>query len=374
MATTTAVKTFTAEEIAQHNTYKSCYVRRGKYVYDVTEFLEDHPGGQELILEHAGKDVAAVMDDYTLHAHSESAFDMLEEYRVGVVKGEGVAADEEEAVAKDEEEPLYKSTGMSREEDLTKETDLEQDFRKHGFLDLNRPLLPQMWYGGFSKAFYLDQVHRPRHYKGGASAPLFGNFLEPLSKTAWWVIPTVWLPLISYGVSVGLAGFDNKLEGLAYLALGLSLWSLIEYSMHRFLFHIDDWLPDNRVFLLLHFLMHGIHHYLPMDRYRLVMPPALFVILASPWYRFAHFVLFYNWHAAVLAYCGGVLGYVVYDLTHYFLHHMRLPQYYQDLKKWHLAHHFADYQNGFGVTTPFWDKVFGTTFDTTIYPPKPKTA
>jgi 4-hydroxysphinganine ceramide fatty acyl 2-hydroxylase len=38
----------------------------------------------------------------------------------------------------------------------------------------------------------------------------------------------------------------------------------------------------------------------------------------------------------------------------------RLPPWYQELKKYHLKHHFADYQNGFGVTSRFWDWVFGT--------------
>src|SRR6266536_3122109 len=94
---------------------------------------------------------------------------------------------------------VYASTGMSSEEDLTKETDLVNDYKTHKFLDLNKPLLMQVWFGGFSKEFYLVQVHRPRHYKGGESAPLFGNFLEPLSKTPWWVVPLVWLPLVSYG-------------------------------------------------------------------------------------------------------------------------------------------------------------------------------
>lgn len=38
----------------------------------------------------------------------------------------------------------------------------------------------------------------------------------------------------------------------------------------------------------------------------------------------------------------------------------RLPSYYGKLKKYHLQHHFADFQRGFGVTSKFWDKVFGT--------------
>jgi hypothetical protein len=83
---------------------------------------------------------------------------------------------------------------------------------------------------------------------------------------------------------------------------------MLEYGLHRFLFHIDEWLPDRPLFLTLHFLLHGIHHYLPMDRFvlfartqlamlihvirlRLVMPPALFGALQLPFTRLAY-VLF----------------------------------------------------------------------------------
>jgi 4-hydroxysphinganine ceramide fatty acyl 2-hydroxylase len=82
-------------------------------------------------------------------------------------------------------------------------------------------------------------------------------------------------------------------------------------------------LPNNRVACTLHFLLHGIHHYLPMDKYRLVMPPTLFVALAAPFWKFAHAVICWNWYAAVAAYCGGVFGYTLYDMTHYFLHHQK---------------------------------------------------
>lgn len=39
---------------------------------------------------------------------------------------------------------------------------------------------------------------------------------------------------------------------------------LLEYGMHRFLFHIDEYLPDHPAALTLHFLLHGIHHYIPV--------------------------------------------------------------------------------------------------------------
>jgi 4-hydroxysphinganine ceramide fatty acyl 2-hydroxylase len=97
-----------------------------------------------------------------------------------------------------------------------------------------------------------------------------------------------------------------------------------------------------------------------MDKFRLVMPPTLLVILATPFWYLAHAVFAYNWYAATGVFCGGIFGYICYDLTHYFLHHRNLPAYWKGLKKYHLAHHFADYQVGFGVTSRFWDRVFGT--------------
>ncbi|ODH53352.1 hypothetical protein GX48_00548 [Paracoccidioides brasiliensis] len=360
---------FSPAELKLHTTEKSCYVTRGSKVYDVSSFLNDHPGGGELILHYAGQDVSEIMHDIPSHDHSEAAYEILEEYHVGFLEctpslsnmnGNGATHASNANGLPNGVKPVYSSTGMSGEEDLSVETDLTADYRTHKFLDLNRPLFGQLWNGGFSKEFYLKQVHRPRHYKGGESAPLFGNFLEPLTKTAWWVVPTVWFPPVAYGTVVGFCGLQNFIIASAYWLLGLFLWTLAEYSLHRFVFHIDKYLPDNRVGLCLHFLLHGIHHYLPMDKYRLVMPPSLFIALAIPFYYLAKIVFFYNWYAAVTVYSGGIFGYVCYDMTHYFLHHRNLPYYYKELKKYHLQHHFADYENGFGVSNRFWDKVFGT--------------
>lgn len=96
-----------------------------------------------------------------------------------------------------------------------------------------------------------------------------------------------------------------------------------------------------------------------MDKYRLVMPPTLFLALATPFWKLAQ-AIFPNWNIAAAVFAGGIFGYVCYDLTHYFLHHQNLPLWYKDLKKYHLAHHFLDYELGFGVTSRFWDTVFGT--------------
>lgn len=363
--------TLSRAEIQSHNTAKSCYVTLGNNVYDVTDFLDSHPGGADLVLEYAGKDVADILKDEASHTHSDTAYEVLDDSLVGFVASDKLAngsasksangnGASEELRTDSKGRPVHPKTGMSCEEDLSKETDLDTDYKTHKFLDLNRPLFGQIWFGGFSKEFYLDQVHRPRHYKGGESAPLFGNFLEPLTKTAWWVIPLVWGPPVTYGMYLASAGFDSWTAQAALYVVGLCIWTLLEYILHRFLFHLDYYLPDNRVGITLHFLLHGIHHYLPMDKYRLVMPPTLFIVLATPFWKLAHTLFYWDWSIATTVFCGGITGYILYDLTHYFLHHQNLPLWYKQLKKYHLAHHFLDYENGFGVTSPFWDTVFGT--------------
>ena len=133
----------------------------------------------------------------------------------------------------------------------------------------------------------------------------------------------VWLPQVLYGTYLACHGLPNGLVTAAYWILGLGIWTIVEYGLHRCLFHLDNYLPDNRVGITLHFLLHGIHHYLPMDRLRLVMPPTLFLVLALPFWKLAHTVFFYNWFAATSVFCGGIFGYICYDLTHYFLHHHR---------------------------------------------------
>ncbi len=244
---------FTAAEVEEHKSESSCYVIVGEVVYDVTDFLDAHPGGADLILDYGGKDITDILRDEMSHAHSDAAYDVLDESVVGYLgtstkvsaNGDGKAPNststgaETDDAADGEKSFVHPRTGMSCEEDLTKETDVATDFTKHKFLDLGRPLLMQVWNGGFSKEFYLDQVHRPRHYKGGQSAPLFGNFLEPLTMTPWWVIPLLWLPCISFGVYVANPGFSSGLFQAAYFGFGLFVWTLVEYTLHRFLFHLD---------------------------------------------------------------------------------------------------------------------------------------
>jgi 4-hydroxysphinganine ceramide fatty acyl 2-hydroxylase len=121
---------YTASDVLQHNSESSCWVTyRGK-VLDVTNFLMDHPGGEELILKHAGKDVEDAMKGGEEHEHSESAYDMLDEFLIGRLgAGENVVSDD--WVATDDFTP--------------EDTDEAVDYEKNQFLDLRKPLMRQMW-------------------------------------------------------------------------------------------------------------------------------------------------------------------------------------------------------------------------------------
>ena len=80
-----ALRIFTDEDLALHDSTRSCWVTRHGKVYDVTGFLGDHPGGDDLLLRYAGKDVEDIMKDVGEHDHSESAYAMLDELQIGVI-------------------------------------------------------------------------------------------------------------------------------------------------------------------------------------------------------------------------------------------------------------------------------------------------
>ncbi|XP_058743844.1 cytochrome b5-like [Vicia villosa] len=74
--------TLTFEDVAKHNQKKDCWIIINKKVYDVTPFLDDHPGGDEALLSATGKDATLDFEDV---GHSDSATEMMEQYLVGEV-------------------------------------------------------------------------------------------------------------------------------------------------------------------------------------------------------------------------------------------------------------------------------------------------
>ncbi|CDZ96362.1 Sphingolipid fatty acid hydroxylase [Phaffia rhodozyma] len=351
--------------------------------YDVSSFLAYHPGGAECIKALEGQDVTEAMRASGGHEHSEAAWEMMEDLQT-TVDPDWVAPD-----------------GF-----VPEDTDVAHDFKQSKFLDLNKALLPQLWNAKMSKAFYLSQVHQPRHLP--RSALLFGPaYLEVFTKTYWFIVPLIWLPIamfLAYVSAVQFSNphlhltarsiFDNAYDDLRdtgrvaaphvsdralnkstiCLGLGGVIWTLLEYVFHRFLFHLDELLPSNSKAFTIHFLMHGVHHYLPMDPYRLVMPPVMFFTLQLPMTTLAHTIIAWGDGAGAWGIIAGAFfGYVCYDCFHYASHHIQMTGYFDRQRKYHLEHHYKNYELGFGVTSKFWDWVFNTTYEA-VRPNKASTA
>ncbi|KNC51265.1 cytochrome b5 [Thecamonas trahens ATCC 50062] len=75
-------KTFELAEVAEHNTAEDCWIVIDNKVYDVTAFIDDHPGGAEVLLDVAGEDGTDGFEDV---GHSSEAVAMLKDYLVGDV-------------------------------------------------------------------------------------------------------------------------------------------------------------------------------------------------------------------------------------------------------------------------------------------------
>lgn len=223
-------------------------------VYDLTDFIFDHPGGEEFLLQHGGQDVTAVMAADDEHVHSDVAYEMLKDYCIGKVAKSSTSDDEDKRPLLPAKTAPYSDSAV----------DLQAS--QSDFIDVTKPMFPQVLFGTFDVNTYVQQVHIPRHTK--ESAPLFGNFLEPLTKTHWWVIPLFYAPIIAFAYSRSLGSISSELAVTCFIA-GLFNWTLIEYSLHRFIFHMDSLLPNNRIAMTLHFMTHGVHHFLPMDKWAL---------------------------------------------------------------------------------------------------------
>ncbi|KAK9672400.1 hypothetical protein RND81_12G098100 [Saponaria officinalis] len=75
-------KVFTFEDVSKHNSSKDCWLIISGKVYDVTPFMEDHPGGDEVLLSATGKDATNDFEDV---GHSDSAREEMQKLYIGEV-------------------------------------------------------------------------------------------------------------------------------------------------------------------------------------------------------------------------------------------------------------------------------------------------
>ncbi len=183
------------------------------------------------------------------------------------------------------------------------------------------------------------------------------DLLEHFTRARVTTLILFWLP-----VSLGALVLGVHRAGLGAGAIvgvvgaGALGWTLCEYLLHRFVFHLDRWIPQTA---RLCFLIHGCHHVDPADASRDIMPLAASVPLFAGVLAAAIELL---GDGIGLAFFGTfALAYLAYDVIHYGCHQWRLPgRFGAYLKRYHLAHHYIDDGRHFGVTSPLWDLAFGT--------------
>lgn len=73
---------FTVEEVAKHNTKADLWIIVNKQVYNVTKFMNDHPGGGSVFLDVAGRDASS---DFADVGHSSDAIKQMQKYLIGTL-------------------------------------------------------------------------------------------------------------------------------------------------------------------------------------------------------------------------------------------------------------------------------------------------
>jgi sterol desaturase/sphingolipid hydroxylase (fatty acid hydroxylase superfamily) len=200
----------------------------------------------------------------------------------------------------------------------------------------------------------FDKIHN----KG--QARLFkSQYLEYLTKTHPLVIWGMYFPVAVFMLyfSVVKMEADWTKVMLLFLAGGLA-WTLFEYIMHRFLFHM---IPHTERGKKISYVMHGNHHHYPRDRQRLFMPPVPSIILATVIFSLMYLAL---GDTVFMFFPGFLLGYLMYGTMHYAIHAWNPPfKWMKPLWRNHHLHHYKNEHHGFGVSTTLWDRLFGTMFD-----------
>jgi dihydroceramide fatty acyl 2-hydroxylase len=188
-----------------------------------------------------------------------------------------------------------------------------------------------------------------------ASPRMFDNeLLDKLSRVHPSVPVFIFLPAIVV-ITVLAVGKTSTLALVALFVAGYFFWTLMEYWIHRVVFHFE---PEDGFGARLHWIIHGVHHDHPNDPMRLVMPPSVSVPLSALFCVAFWAVLGERWYAFG---AGFLAGYLIYDMTHYFLHHYRpRSRVGKRLRELHMRHHFQDHTTGFGISAPYWDTIFRT--------------
>ncbi len=193
--------------------------------------------------------------------------------------------------------------------------------------------------------------------KNSGQKRLFQNpYLEKLTRTH------ILAPLSIFAlISSFLLYYAATAKGFPALLLvglffsGMLFCTLVEYLVHRYIFHL---IPDTPTKTKIQYTFHGVHHEYPKDKDRLAMPPLLSVTIISVFFCIYYLLMGDNAYGFT---AGFAVGYASYLGVHYMVHAFQPPKnIFRVLWINHGIHHYKDDDVAFGVSSPLWDWVFGT--------------
>lgn len=191
--------------------------------------------------------------------------------------------------------------------------------------------------------------------KNSGRMRLFHNaFLERLtviSAIGFMALWAVVLPLIA----LVCMNFAPTLWALPLAVLGVVLWTVTEYALHRFVFHFE---PRSAVLKQVIFVIHGNHHADSNDPLRNLMPPIVSLPVCGAIWALSIWIFGPSGTWFLL---GFMLGYVTYDLVHYACHQLPMKgRIARVLKTHHMRHHRLRAPGNYAITGMIWDRIFAT--------------
>jgi len=195
---------------------------------------------------------------------------------------------------------------------------------------------------------------RLRQSAGKVKALLRGLF-SPCMSPRIYAMDFVFYPLliaVCFYASMAGGNTMQRVQSMTLVLLGYGFWTLIEYLAHRFVLHHVPFFVA----------AHKLHHDTPraLVGTPLVLSFSLFFCIA-----FWPVAFLYGYGSAAAWSAGLMSGYIIYSAVHHALHHPGHDRFslVRHLKRQHAVHHHRDGESNFGVTTRFWDRLFGTLSD-----------
>ena len=134
------------------------------------------------------------------------------------------------------------------------------------------------------------------------------DFFEFFSRIPWWQPLVFFVPMIAW-VSYRAFELGTSVTTFALMFLvGVTCWTLLEYWLHRVLFHYDAKSKLGKRFI---WLSHGVHHDWPNDKMRLVFSPTILLPLAAIF--FGLYTVAFGEAGRYAPFAGLCFGYLAYD-------------------------------------------------------------